>query len=70
MATGLKITCEINILMVQWCGIGINQSVYKLENETIKYVGIFNVTYFARNRWALASSDTLLLHSSVVRFLS
>lgn len=28
VATGLNITCEINILVVQRCGIGINQSVY------------------------------------------
>ena len=35
MATELKITCEINSLMVQQCAIGINLSVYKLENGTV-----------------------------------
>ena len=35
VATELKITCEINSLMVQQCSIGINLSVYKLGNDTM-----------------------------------
>ena len=35
MATELKITCEINSLMVQQCAIGINLRLYKLENGTV-----------------------------------
>lgn len=52
--------------MEQWCGSGMNQSVYKLEKETIKYVRIFNVRCFARNRYALSSSNTLLFDGKIL----